>query len=134
MRRIHNLILAGLVGVGVSACQPDTVINVPAVPTAGVRFINAVPDTAGAFGMDLRWMDLVENNELYRIGFRNGPSSSSPFVSQLAQYRPAQAGSRHFKIFFDDTLASVATVSVVDTTVTLAGNVNYTEMRWGNAR
>src|ERR1043166_879799 len=134
MRRIQSLILAGLVGVGVSACQPDTIINVPNAPTAGVRFINAVPDTAGAFGLDFRFVDITENNAQYRVGFRNGPTSSSPFVSQLIQFKPAAAGARHFKIFYDDTLQTIAAQTAADTTVTLAANTNYSAILWGNAR
>jgi len=134
MRRIHNLILAGLVGVGVSACQPETTIGTPLPPQAGVRFLNLVPDTAGAFGFDFRFIDLTENNQHYRITYRNGPSASQPFVAQTIQFKGAQAGSRHFKIFYDDTLQTIAAQTAADTTVTLAGNTNYSAILWGNAR
>ena len=33
------------------------------IPTAGVRFINAVPDTGAAFGLDFRFIDIVENSD-----------------------------------------------------------------------
>lgn len=134
MRRIHNLILAGLVGVGVSACQPETTISTPIPPQAGVRFLNLVPDTAGAFGFDLRFIDVFENNMQYRITYRNGPSAAQPFVAQTIQFKSAQAGNRHFKIFYDDTLQTIAPLFAADTTVTLAGSTNYSAILWGNAR
>jgi hypothetical protein len=40
------------------------------IPTAGVRFINAVPDSSGAFGFTLRFVDIVENNVQFG-DFRN---------------------------------------------------------------
>jgi len=134
MRRIHSLILAGLVGVGVSACQPETTISTPLPAQSGVRFLNLVPDTGGAFGFDFRFVDVFENNQHYRITFRNGPSASQPFVAQTIQYKSANAGSRHFKIFYDDTLQTIAALTAADTTVTLAGSTNYSAILWGNAR
>jgi len=134
MRRIHSLIFAGLVGVGVSACQPETTIETPLPPQAGVRFLNLVPDTAGAFGFDFRFIDITENNMHSRITFRNGPSSAQPFVAQTIQFKSAQAGSRHFRIFYDDSLQTIASQTAADTTVTLAGSTNYSAILWGNAR
>jgi hypothetical protein len=134
MRRIHNLILAGLVGVGVSACKPDTTISTGNPPTAGVRFINAVPDTGGAFGFDFRFVDIPENNMQYRITFRNTPPSGSPFVAQTIEYKGAAAGSRHFRVFYDDSLQAIASQTAADSTVTLTANTNYSAILWGNAR
>src|SRR5207253_232375 len=92
-----------------------------------------------AFGMDFRWVDLVENNAHYRITFRNTPSASVPFVSTTIEYKGAREGSRHYKIFYDDTLQAVAAATVgagpgADSTVTLVANKNYTAMLWGNGR
>jgi hypothetical protein len=134
MRRIHNLILAGLVGVGVSACQPETTISTPIPAQAGVRFLNLVPDTGGANGFDFRFIDIFENNMAYRITYRNTPSGTQPFVAQTIQFKSAQAGSRHFKIFYDDTLQTIAPLFAADTTVTLTASTNYSAILWGNAR
>ena len=51
MRRITQLpalvIAAGALA-ALAACSPDKVVTTEDVPTAGVRFINAVPDTGGS--------------------------------------------------------------------------------------
>lgn len=105
------------------------------MPTAGVRFINAVPDTGAAFGLDFRFIDIVENSDAYRITFRNTPSTSGAVVAGAQiQYKPAQAGSRHFRIFLDDTIQTIATTVLKDSTVNLDQGHNYTFLFWGNAR
>ena len=126
---------------------------------AGVRFINAVPDTAGAYGMDLRFIDLVENNAHFRQNFRNGPTTASqPYPCTVAvitgtsspcpasavnfstvgsvgiQYKPAKAGQRRFRIFLDDSLQANAQIVIKDTTVTLEPFKNYTALLMGQAR
>ena len=74
MRRITRLSVLGLAATAtMSACSPEQVIETPSVPTAGVRFINALPDSAGAFGLDFRFVDLVENSTQFRVAFRNTP-------------------------------------------------------------
>jgi hypothetical protein len=135
MRRIFQLSTFCLAAGVVSACKPEEVITDPAIPTAGVRFINAVPDTGAAFGMDFRFIDLVENSDQFRITFRNNPQSSGGVTASAAiQYKAAKAGSRHFRIFLDDTLQNVASTVLKDSTVTLESTHNYTFLLWGNAR
>ena len=68
MRRILKLSMFCLVAGAVSACKPDEVITTENIPTAGVRFIHAVPDT---MNLDFRFIDLVESNAHFRIPFRN---------------------------------------------------------------
>ena len=119
----------------VTACStPETTIKTTAIPTGGVRFINAVPDTAGAFGLDFRFVDLVESNSQFRVTYRNAPSTSAPFVSTLTEYKGARSGSRKFRIFFDDTLQSIASIVLKDSSITVEDQKNYTVMLWGNAR
>lgn len=102
---------------------------------AGVRFINAVPDTSGAFGLDMRFVDIVESNVQYRVSFRNSPATTSSVTTAAGvQYKPAKAGSRHMAVFFDDTIQSIASAKLKDTTVTLEAGKNYTAIMWGNAR
>ena len=100
MRRIIPLSVLAI-GAVMACPTPDTVINTTAIPAAGVRFINAVPDTGGAFGLDMRFVDFVESNAQFRIPFRNAISSTSPFVSTLTEYKFAKEGSRHFVVFLD---------------------------------
>ncbi len=119
----------------VAACRPDDVIPTEAIPTAGVRFINAVPDSSGAFGFTFRFVDFVENNVQFRMTFRNNPQTTAGVTaSSLTQFFPARAGSRHVRIFLDDTLQAIATVIVKDTIVTLEAGKNYTAMFWGEGR
>jgi hypothetical protein len=135
MRHIKTTALLLIAVTVTSACRVDEVIKTEAIPTAGVRFINAVPDTAGAFGLDFRFVDIVENNVQFRMTYRNGPSTTSGVTaSALTQFRPAKAGSRHFRIFLDDTLQNIASTVIKDTTVVITAGVNYTAILWGEAR
>jgi len=134
MQRIVQLSVLCIAAGLVSACNPDQVIETEAIPTAGVRFINAVPDSAGAFGMDFRFVDIVESNAQFRVTFRNNPPSSGIQVSTAIEYKGARAGARHFRIFLDDTLQAVAQTVLKDTTVNLEAGKLYTALLWGNAR
>jgi hypothetical protein len=125
--------------VGIGACKPDEVISTENIPTAGVRFINAVPDTGAAYGLDFRFVDLPESNAQYRIAFRNSPAtsgtgSSAVTASTQVQYKAARAGSRHFRIFLSDSLQAVASTVLKDSTINIEAGKNYTVMLWGNAR
>jgi hypothetical protein len=131
---LRVLLLCLAVGV-VGACSPDEVITTENIPTAGVRFINAVPDTGASFGLDFRFVDLAESNAQFRIPFRNSPSTTGGVTaSTQIQYKPARAGQRHFRIFLADSLQAVATVVLKDSTVNLEAGKNYTVMLWGYAR
>jgi hypothetical protein len=135
MRRIFQLSTLCFAAGVVSACKPEEVTSVTLPPMAGTRFINAVPDTGAAFGLDFRFVDFVENSDQFGIGFRNNPQSSGGVTaSAQIQYKPAQAGSRHYRVFLDDTLQSVATKVLADSTATLEATHNYTFLLMGNAR
>jgi hypothetical protein len=140
MRRLFLLSTLVIAAGVVSACSPEDVVDSPVGPTAGVRFINAVPDTGAAFGLDFRFVDIVENSGAFRIPFRNGPQNTviragdTVTASAQIQYKAAKAGSRHFRIFLDDTLQAVASTALKDSTVDLTAAHNYTFLLWGNAR
>jgi uncharacterized protein DUF4397 len=135
MQRILQLSTLALLAGVASACSPDSVFTTPTTPLAGVRFINAVPDTGAAFGLDFRFVDIVENSDAYRITFRNTPSTSGLVTAGAQiQYKPAKTGARHFKIFLSDTLIQAAQVTLKDSTVNLESGHNYTFLLWGNAR
>jgi hypothetical protein len=94
-----------------------------------------VPDTNP---MDFRFVDIVENSAHFRIAFRNNPVTSGTGVaavtaSTLIQYKPTQAGQRHFRIFLNDTLQSVASTVLKDSTITVEAGKNYTVLLWGYA-
>src|SRR4051794_3353986 len=110
MRRIIQLSVACLVAGVVSACSnPEQVQTNADLPTAGVRFINAVPDTGGSGGIDFRFVDSVENNAQYNILFRNNiqVTAAAPASVQI-EFKATKVGSRHFRIFLDDSLTTVA--------------------------
>ena len=140
MRRLFLLSTLCIAAGVVSACAPDKVVSSPVGPKAGVRFINAVPDTGAAFGLDFRFVDYVENSDAFRIGFRNNPQNTvirvgdTVTASASIQYKAAQAGSRHFRVFLDDTLQAIAQTVLADSTVNLTEGHNYTFLLWGNAR
>ena len=135
MRRIFELSVLCVAAGIVSACKPSEVISSPTPPTAGVRFINAVPDTSGGGGLDFRFVDLVENSAAFGITFRNNPlTASGVTASSLIQYKAAQAGARHFRIFLNDTIQTVAPTVLKDSTANLEAGHDYTFLLWGNAR
>jgi hypothetical protein len=138
MRRIIQLSTACLsAAVVLSACSDrKDVTDTGFGPTGGVRFINAVPDTGGSGGMDMRYVDIVDqNNAQFQIPFRNNIVTTAGIpASILIEYKAANAGNRHFKIFLDDTLPSVASTALVDTTVSLTDQHRYTALLQGNAR
>ncbi len=153
MRRISQLSMACLAAGVMSACKsPEQVTLTVTPPTAGVRFINAVPDTGGLNGLDFRYVDNpVENNAQFKIIFRNNAVTANGFTaSTQIEFKPAQAGTRYFKIFLDDTLASTASTFLNtptltidpasaailpnDTTLALVAGKNYTVILWGNSR
>jgi hypothetical protein len=135
MPRLFRLSILCLVAGVTGACSRDEVIATENIPTAGVRFINAVPDTGAAFGLDFRWVDIVETNHHFRITFRNSPNTSAGVTaSTTVEYKPARAGSRRFRIFLDDTLQNVASVVLKDSTVNIESGKLYSALLMGNAR
>jgi hypothetical protein len=132
---MHCAVLLVLATAAASACRPDEVIKTEDIPTAGVRFLNAVPDSSGAFGLDMRFIDIVESNAQFRVTFRNNPVTSGGFTaSSQVQFKAARAGARRFAIFLDDTIAAITSTKLKDTTVTLEAGKNYTAILWGEGR
>lgn len=135
MRRILQLtMVCAAMGVA-GACSPDKTIATENIPTAGVRFINAVPDTGAAFGLDFRFIDLPESNSQFRVTFRNTPTASGGVTgSTQIQYKNARAGARHFRIFLDDTIQTIAQTVLKDSTINIEAGKLYTVLLWGRAR
>ena len=129
MRRFVQFSVLCLTAGLVTACSPEQVIQTEDIPTAGVRFINAVPDTGAA---DFRPVDLPENTTFYNVEFRG---------TSLLFYKNATAGSRHFKVFQSPDAAlsaeqqiAMAQVVFADTTYTIEAGKRYTFILWGFAR
>lgn len=121
MRPILRLSVCGF-AMMLAACDPEQVVETPDIPTAGIRFLNAVPDTGA---MDFRFVDMPENSSHFAAAFR----STADFY-----YKPAQAGQRHLRVFRSSTDQAVASIVVKDTVLTLQDGVLYTVMLWGFAR
>jgi hypothetical protein len=141
MRRYSNFLILGVAVAALTGCRPDEVIETEAIPTAGVRFIHAVPDTAS---MDMRFIDIIENNPHFNIAYRNNvvisPTGATGVpASTFIQFKGARAGSRDFRIFMNGNCTttacdqSYASTIVKDTTVDLTQGVNYTALLWGYA-
>ncbi|MDB4913660.1 MAG: hypothetical protein JWM95_1304 [Gemmatimonadetes bacterium] len=132
MRRILQLSALCLTMGTLSACStPETVLVSDDIPSAGVRFIHAVPDT---IAMDLRAVDIVENGQ-FQIGFRNNPvTTAGVTASSQIEFKNARAGSRHFRLFLDGTTAAIASTVIKDTTLTLTAGKNYTFLLMGSAK
>jgi hypothetical protein len=134
MRRVVSFSMIAAAAGMISGCDLKEVYPTAIPDLAGVRFINAVPDTAGAYGLDLRFVDILESNSHFRQNFRNGPVTAATVTASTGvQYKHARAGQRRFKIFLDDTIQTIATVELKDTTVTLEAGKNYTALLWGYA-
>lgn len=139
MRRLFKLSAFCIVAAVASACStPDVVIPTEDIPTGGVRFINAVPDAPWGTGLDFRFIDNVENNAQWQMTFRNGPQRSAAGPSgitsaTLTEYKPARAGVRKFRIFPNDTVQAVASLVLVDGTMTIEKDHNYSVIMMGNA-
>ena len=130
MRRTYQISTLCLAAAAVVACKPEAVIETENIPTAGVRFINAVPDTGQ---MDFRPVDIVENTTFYNVGFRG---------TTILYYKNARAGTRHFKIFRtpDQNTSSATQITVAQTVVAdlvdevLEQDKRYTYILWGYSR
>ena len=130
MRPIFPLSVLCLAAGLVNACKPEEVVQTENIPTAGIRFINAVPDTGA---MDFRAVDIVENSASYNVAFRS---------TTLLYYKPARAGTRHFKVFRTPTAtdpAAVQQATAKTVVVDLDGEVleagkRYTYILWGYSR
>ncbi len=129
MRRVFQFsILCGAVGLLIG-CVPDEEIITEDIPTAGVRFIHAVPDTGA---LDFRPVDIVENTAFYGVAFR---------AAGQVFYKNARAGQRHFKIFLTPNQnlpaaqqQAMANTVVQDINVELEAGHLYTFILWGYAR
>jgi hypothetical protein len=130
IKKFPALILAaGILG----ACEstPESVTTVTP-PTAGVRFIHAVPDTGL---VDMRFVDIPENSSHFAIPFRNNISTSAGIpASTMIQYKNTDAGfPRHLKIFLNSSDQTIAQTVLKDTVVNLVAGRNYTFLLWGYA-
>jgi len=102
-------------------CGTDKVTDPRFPPLAGVRFINAVPDTGA---IDVRAIDQVDFSPVGNaIAFRSG-----------TEHQPTEAKTRHFRAFITSTNPVIASNPIIDTTLTFGENSRYTVLLTGSAR
>ena len=119
MRSFFPISMLCLAAGAVNACKPDEVVSTENIPTAGIRFVNAVPDTGG---MDFRPVDIVENSQFYNVTFKS---------TTLLYYKNARAGTRHFKIFRTPTATDPAEVQLETAKTVVADLANEMEQLRG---
>ncbi len=122
MRTLHNLALASLLAGGVAACDNGyDPMPVETVPLAGVRFVNAVPDT---MAFDYRFVDFLTNAGFFDAAFR----------ASQAVYAPVETGTHTFKVFLSSTDVTVASQYVNETTHNFVEGGRYTVIHTGYMR
>lgn len=121
MRIIRYVLLAAVMG-GVAACDEGTTTSPPpTVPTAAVRFINAVPDT---MAMDYRFVDFVTNAGMFIAAFR----------TFQAHYQPLNAGQHTFRVFLSSSDPAIASTVVHEQAFNFVANASYTVVHSGFIR
>lgn len=123
MKTLQWGLLASVLG-GIAACdEGDSTSPPPNVPTAAVRFINAVPDT---MGLDYRFVDVVTNAGMYL----------APFRTLQAHHQTLPAGEHTFRVFLNNGSGDPAILSTVvhEQTFTYAEDVSYTVVHSGFMR
>jgi hypothetical protein len=121
--RFHRIALTAASLAALAACKDNNVTSSARPPLAGVRFINALPDT---FAVDIKAVDQIEwspvaNNLAYRAG---------------TEQQPIEAKSRHFRVFAFNLAGGISGVSQVllDTNITITENSRVTLLLTGSAR
>ena len=108
-------------GLAACGCHPDAVTNIPVTPTAGIHFVNAVPDT---MQQDMRIVDIVSISGLFDADYR----------TYTMYYKGIEAGSREIKVFLSSIDPAITSQSIADTTFTFTQDLNYTFIHAGFAR
>jgi len=99
--RLFRILPLALAVTGLAACQPDAgPFEAPVVPSAYVRFVNAVADTVP---VELRFIDKVEGSAWY----------GQPAFRAISNYHRVEAGDRKFRIFPTDPVNPVPEISIV---------------------
>jgi hypothetical protein len=119
--RFSSLLVVGGVVSAISACNDDEITNPGVPPLAGVRFINAMADTGA---VDIRMIDQVPWSALaLSLAFRSG-----------TEHQPTEAKARRIRVFPTSTNPAVTSAWMLDTTITVAANQNYTLLLTGSAK
>jgi hypothetical protein len=119
--RFRYLLVLALAALSVSACDEDGITESTPGPAALVRFVNAIVDTGT---VDLRFVDRVENLPTF-LGV--------PFRASSGVYQRVIPGTRPVRVFVNSSVDSIASIRLVDSTITLEANKRYTLVYAGRA-
>ncbi len=131
--RLLKLCACGVLAVAFAACSRDTSGTIQAPdPVAGLRYINAVPDTGG---LDFRVVDIVANApNTVNATFRTGGAPYGIPTTYLPPYFAVLAGQREIRVFKNNSNPDTASVVLFDTTFTFTQGLNYTMYLYGYSR
>src|SRR5687768_16406553 len=119
-------LLVPIAALAVTACDDDPVTVETRPPLAGVRYINAVPDTGK---LDFRMVDQLE----YSANSSSG--TGGLLFREGTEYFPTEAKARRIRVFsLADTAITTVQQVLVDTTITFEANKNYTLLLAGTSR
>lgn len=120
------LLAAPLAVAALGACNDDDVVTATRPPLAGVRYINALPDTGT---VDIRMIDQLD----YSANTING--NGGLLFREGTEYFPTEAKARKIRVFsFQNREATTVSQIIHDTTITFEANKNYTLLLVGSAR
>ncbi len=98
-------------------------------PVAGFRYVNLMPDRGA---VDFRIVDAITfAPSAFGATFRTGGSPNGIATAVLPNYSPALAGTHVIRVFWTSTNPDTAQMVVLQDTVTLSANVNYTFYAYG---
>lgn len=116
--KLFRLLALSAVALTAIGCDDDDDVSGP-VPTAAVRFFNAVPDTGA---LDFRFIDIVADAGL-NIAFRGN-----------SVYQVIDAGEHTIRIFTSGSNAAVASTVIGEITTNFEAGKTYTVMIAGFSR
>ena len=122
---LYRLSLACIIGVALAACSKvEQGVLTPSPARAALRYVNLVPDTGA---VDFRIIDIIGDAPVAGAAtFRTGGQPYGNATNFLPPHFPVVVGERHIRVFPNSTDPAVASIILLDTTVTFNENVYYT--------
>jgi hypothetical protein len=121
----YRVSLLCFIGVALAACtKVEQGVLEPSPARAALRYVNLVPDTGA---VDFRIIDIIGDAPVSgAASFRTGGQPGGNATNFLPPHFPVVAGERHIRVFPNSTDPAVASIILLDTTLTFAENVYYT--------
>lgn len=117
--RLNSFVILGLAVTALAGCNGDDVTEVQTPPLAGVRIINALTE---GYAVDVHAVDQIEWSPV---------ANNLPYRGATV-YFPTEAKARHIRVFPTSTVASVTSVALHDTTLTIAADTRITLLLTGS--